>query len=87
MLKNLVFLGFLALVLFLVVGWFQDWYSFSNGKNSSGKTSIEFDLDKEKIGQDLSKGKDKLDKTIDGLKEKNTQAPSASKPGDPWRWN
>jgi hypothetical protein len=86
--KNLISLLFLGLVIFAVVGWFQDWYSFGNVKNADGKTSVQFELDRSKIGADLSKGEDKLKKTIDGLKADDAKGASAApKPSDPWRWN
>ena len=84
--KNLVFPLFLGLVIFAVVGWLQDWYSFGGVKNADGKTSVQFEIDRTKIGADLSKGKEKLDKTLDQLKQPKSQAVSPQ-PSDPWRWN
>jgi hypothetical protein len=60
--RNLVFLGFILLVIFFTVGWFLDWYSFTNVKNEQGKTSVQFNLDGAKIKQDVEKGADKFKK-------------------------
>lgn len=82
--RNLVFLAFLAFLIFGVTGWFMDWYSFTSVSNGGGKTSVQFEIDRAKIGKDLSKGKDKLDKTIENLgATKPSQAPPSN---DPWNW-
>ncbi len=67
--RNLFYLTFLALVFFLVVGWFMDWYSLTSINNSNGKTRLQFEVDTQKVSADLNKGKEKLTKTIDALRK------------------
>jgi hypothetical protein len=67
--RNLVFLVFLALVVFLVTGWFMDWYSLTGVGSANGKTQFQFELDTAKIKQDLSKGKDKFNQTVENVKQ------------------
>lgn len=73
--RNLVFLGFILLVIFLTVGWFLDWYSFTNVKTQDGKTSVQFNLEGAKIKQDLEKGAEKFKKEP---QPKPTETKSAS---------
>ncbi|MBL8824919.1 MAG: hypothetical protein JNJ77_20195 [Planctomycetia bacterium] len=61
--RNLIFLLFLGTVIFLVAGWILDWYDINSVKNSNGKTSIQFDIDRDKIKEDWNKGSKKLNDT------------------------
>lgn len=79
--KNLIFLLGLAVLGFGVLGWFLDWYSLDRVENRDGKTSIQLQIDRNKIGSDVGKAKDKLDKTLDQF---NT--PSGTSGRDPWNW-
>lgn len=83
--KNLVFLLFLGLVIFLVTGWFMDWYSLTGAPSKDGKTKFEFEIDRNKIEKDFSKGKEKLDKTIEAVEKPNSSAASKTS-GDSWVW-
>jgi hypothetical protein len=83
--KNLVFLLFLGLVIFLVTGWFMDWYSFTGAPSENGKTTFQFEIDRSKIQQDFSKGKEKFDKTLDALEKPSSSAASKTT-SDPWVW-
>lgn len=74
--RNLVFLAFLALVVFLVTGWFMDWYSLTGVGGANGKTQFQFELDTSKIKQDLSKGKDKFNQTVENVKKDIPSKPS-----------
>lgn len=77
--RNLVFLVFLALVVFLITGWFMDWYSLTSVGSAGGKQQFQFELDTAKIKQDLSKGRDKFNQTVENVrKEVPTKAAPTS---------
>lgn len=67
--RNLLFLLFLGVVIFLVAGWFLDWYDINSVKNSNGKTSIQFDINNDKIKEDINKGTQKFNDTIHQLQD------------------
>jgi hypothetical protein len=72
--RNIVFLGFLALVVFLIAGWFLDWYSIKGAGTSGGKTNFSVEFDSNKFNADLQRGKQKLADTIDSMsKEKKEE--------------
>lgn len=77
--RNLVFLGFIAILVFAVVGWFLDWYSFTGVKSENGKVNVQLQFDKDKIQQDVEKGGKKLNDTIDNFK-KDQPANQSPKP-------
>lgn len=54
--RNLLTLLGFALVVFLVLGYFLDWYSFSTKPGESGTLSLQLDVNKKKIGEDVQQG-------------------------------
>jgi hypothetical protein len=78
--RNLVFLAFLAALIFAVAGWLLDWYSVSRTPSKGGKTSIQLDFDTNKIKEDLRKGKDKFDDTVENVRSNDSTA-HAPQPG------
>jgi hypothetical protein len=79
--RNLVFLLFMGVVVFLVAGWFLDWYDLTGVKNSDGKTSIQFDINRGKIKEDLKKGTQKFNETVEDLRdEKKPTTPATTPP-------
>jgi hypothetical protein len=68
------FLG-AALVAFLVLGWFLDWYKISSTPTDSGRRQVNFDLNIPKIGEDFKKGEQKAIQVIEKVSKK---APVAS---------
>lgn len=67
-----------ALLVFLGLGWYLDWYSFKSvPAGSPGHQSINIDINKDKISSDVQKGEKKLQDAIDKRKE-STSAPSGS---------
>jgi hypothetical protein len=85
--RNLIFLLFLGAVVFLVTGWFLDWYDITGVKNANGKTSIQFDINRDKIKGDIGKGTDKFKDTWNNIsedKEKNSTPASSSKVPSGW---
>ena len=67
--RNLIFLLFMGVVVFFVAGWFLDWYDITGVKNSEGKTSIQFDINRGKIKDDFHKGTQKLNETVEQIKD------------------
>lgn len=53
--RNLVFLLFLALCAFVVIGWFLDWYTIA-GLQGSGGAKVQIELHTDKIKEDIDKG-------------------------------
>ncbi|HQR41042.1 MAG TPA: hypothetical protein PLX97_00130 [Gemmatales bacterium] len=78
--RNLIFLLFLGAVIFLVAGWFLDWYDITGVKNSSGKTSIQFDINRDKIKDDIGKGTDKFKDTWNNIADDKDKTVPATAP-------
>lgn len=72
--RNLLFLLFLGVVVFLVAGWFLDWYDINSVKNDNGKTSIQFDINGNKIKEDINKGTQKFNDTWHNLQDEKSKA-------------
>lgn len=67
--RNLVFLLFLGVVVFAVVGWFLDWYDVTGVRNSNGKTSIQLEYNGSKVKEDLGKGVKKFNETVEQIRD------------------
>ena len=67
--RNLIFLLFMGVVVFLVAGWFLDWYDINSIKNGNGKTSITVDFNGTKIKEDINKGSQKFNDTMHNLQD------------------
>ncbi|MCS7015935.1 MAG: hypothetical protein NZM42_07445 [Gemmatales bacterium] len=61
--KTIIYVLFLTLCGFLVIGWFLDWYSVQDVRSSPGKHRLEIEIDTDKIRQDLERGRKKLEDT------------------------
>lgn len=70
MIRMLFSLLFFGAIIFVVAGWFLNWYEINPTKSSNGKTQFSVEVDTSKIKTDLNKGKDKLAGTIDNFREK-----------------
>lgn len=79
--RNLVFLGFILLVIFLTVGWFLDWYSISKVKTDNGNSSFQVNFNDTKIKQDVEKGAEKFKKDP---QPKPTETKTASQTTSSW---
>jgi hypothetical protein len=80
--RNLIFLLFMGVVVFLVAGWFLDWYDINSIKNGNGKTSITVDFNGTKIKEDINKGTQKFNDTMHNLqddKNKTSQETSTTR--------
>ncbi len=56
--RNLLALSAAAVIAFLVVGYFQEWYKFTRTPTGSG-TKLELDVNSPKITEDINKAKEK----------------------------
>jgi hypothetical protein len=55
--RNLLALLGFALVTFLALGWYLDWYRITpKASATAGHQGVEFDINKKKIGDDVSRG-------------------------------
>ena len=66
-----------------VAGWFLDWYDITGVKNSEGKTSIQFDINRGKIREDLKKGTQKFNETVENLHDDKSNTPQGPQPPQP----
>ncbi len=83
--RNLLALGGAALLIFLGLGWYLDWYRLKAAPGTDGHRQINIDLNTNKITEDVGKGKEKV---VDWLaKDHNTQTvnpgSSSGTPGIP----
>lgn len=70
--RNLLALLAAALLVFAGVGWYLGWYTITSTSDGSGHQKINIDLDKDKISEDINKGRDKL-RDLLAKKEKEAQ--------------
>jgi hypothetical protein len=63
--RNLLALFAAALLVFVVTGWYLGWYSVQSTPAEEGHNAVHIDIDRHKIGDDLHKGSEKLQETID----------------------
>lgn len=66
--------GFVVVV-FLGAGWYFNWYKLDWSTGVDGKTKVQFDVDTNKVTDDLKKGVQKGGELIDGLKTKPATVP------------
>ncbi len=75
--RNLLALLGAALVTFVVVGWYLDWYKIKTEPDASGHREVNIDINGPKIKEDLHKGRERLQEALDS---KGT-SPAAQVPG------
>jgi hypothetical protein len=71
-------LAFLAaLVLTLAgVGWYLGWFEVSSNRSFTGHRQVHIDIDTQKVGKDIEKGKE----TIEGAVEKAREEANKNRP-------
>jgi cytoskeletal protein RodZ len=62
--RNLLALVGLAVVLFLGVGWYANWYTARVQTGTDGKLNVSVDVDQKKVGQDVGSATEKLGKFV-----------------------
>ena len=73
--RNMLAFVAAAVLVFLGLGWYLDWYSFKNLPGSTpGHQSFNIDINKDKITRDVEKGEEKIHEVIE--KKKAEAAPS-----------
>ncbi|HEV3203547.1 MAG TPA: hypothetical protein VGY77_04150 [Gemmataceae bacterium] len=72
--RNLLALLAAALLTFLVVGWYLDWYKVKNDPAPAGHHNVHIDINGNKIAEDVQKGVVKGEEKLQGVldKEKKT---------------
>jgi len=73
--KTLVYLAFLALCLFAVVGWFLDWYTVVELEAGPGRHRVQIEFDAGKIREDFARGSAKLQQSLRRVHERGEGAP------------
>jgi hypothetical protein len=76
--RNLFALLGAALVTFVAVGWYLDWYKVKTEPDASGHREVNIDINGPKIKEDLHKGRERLEQAIDS--KANTPAAQAPAP-------
>lgn len=61
----------LALVVFLGVGYYLNWYSFASQPSSEGHQRFQIDVNSKKIGQDAQRGVEAASKKLQNLIDKD----------------
>jgi len=70
--RNLLALLGFALVTFLGVGYYLDWYHITpKSAAAPGHQGVEIDIDRKKIGEDVHKGVEAVEKKGQNLLDKN----------------
>ncbi len=72
--KTIVYVMFLVLCAFLIVGWFLDWYAVQDIRSTPGRHRLEIEINTEKIQQDIERGRKKLQETWRRMQQPDTQA-------------
>ncbi len=73
--RNLLAFLATAVLVFLGLGWYLNWYSFRSVPADPGHRSYTIELNSDKISRDISKGEDKLSHAL----EKDKSSDSAAK--------
>lgn len=58
--RNLLALAAMALLVFLGLGWYLNWYKIATTPSADGHRQINIDLNTQKIKEDVNKGKEKV---------------------------
>ena len=67
--RNMLAFVAAAVLVFLGLGWYLDWYSFKNlPTGTAGHQSFTIDINKAKITSDVEKGEEKIHEAIDKKK-------------------
>ena len=76
--RNLLAFVGAAVVTFAVVGWYLDWYKVKSEPVSAGHQSVNIDLNRVKIADDVHNGIQKGEETLHGVLEKEGQDKQAA---------
>ena len=76
--RNFLALVGAAVVTFAGVGWYLGWYSISSLPSPNGRQSLQVDINRKKIVEDVGKGVDTLKEQVGG---DNKPSPLTTPPG------
>ena len=79
--RNILALVGAATVAFLAVGWYLGWYQVSSRPNTSGKQSVQVDINPDKITDDVKKGVEKGGELVDSIRDKSKEGTPANQAG------
>jgi hypothetical protein len=72
--RNLLAFLAAAVLTFLGVGWYLDWYHVKSSPASAGHHRVDIDINGEKIVDDVHKGVEKGEKKLQNALEKDKKA-------------
>ncbi|HEY1375923.1 MAG TPA: hypothetical protein VGF55_03980 [Gemmataceae bacterium] len=79
--RNLLALLGAALVTFLAIGWYLDWYHITPRAGATpGHRSVEIDINSKKIGEDVHKGVEAVEQKGHQLLDKDGKPVAATAP-------
>ena len=81
--RNLLAFAAAALLTFVGVGWYLDWYHIrTTPLTSTGHQNVNIDINGEKIGKDLHKGEEKAQQILEKKLQDRTAAQADAPKGD-----
>jgi len=82
--RNLLAFLAAALITFVSLGWYLDWYRIKGDPAPEGHHNVNIDINAVKVEQDVAKGVQKAEEKIQNVLEKDkTAADSSAKPAAP----
>jgi hypothetical protein len=81
--KNLLAFLAAAVLMFVGVGWYLDWFQVFNGPAASGHHVFSFDVDEGKIQADVRKGEAKVAEAIEKARKDSAAKAEADKTDPP----
>jgi hypothetical protein len=81
--RNLLAFLAAALIAFLGLGWYLDWYKVSSAPSTGGHRQVKIDINANKIGEDLDKGSKKVRSALEKNAKKEGAADQAAEKKKP----
>jgi hypothetical protein len=78
--RNLLAFLAAAIVTFAGVGWYLDWYRIKSAPATDGHHQLNIDVNRKKMLEDVHKGMQKGEETLQDIIEKNNGSAPATKP-------
>jgi len=63
--RNLLALVGAAVILVAVVGWYRNWYSVETTPSSGGHQSVNIDIDRSRISDDIHRGEERIQDALE----------------------
>ena len=76
--KNLVFLLFLAVLAFAVIGYWQEWFKIEGVPSGEGHRRLQIDINTTKIKSDFDRGAERVQDGISHVKDGAEKAKDAA---------